>query len=617
MADQAGTAGQRQRRFGWSYAAGVLVFAALLLAANIAADWLLDAPGPLWEWPLRAIALADRDPDAAIRVLLAFALGAAAALAGAAATMALAQRRGEAIEGLHGTAHWADRGEIERAGLIGPRGRPGGVYVGAWTEKRRVRYLRHHGPEHVLAFAPTRSGKGVSLVLPTLLGWRGSVVVHDIKGEAWALTAGWRRQAGQTVLKFDPSSAGEETASFNPLEEVRIGTPREVGDAQNIAAIIADPDGKGLADHWSKTAHALLTGAILHCCHIVPRTRHRPARLADLLALFSDPDMDVEDMLADMLRADHDGRGNTHPVVAREARAMLNREGRERSSVLSTAVSYLTVYGDPVVARNTARSDFRIADLMNHERPVSLYLVVRPSDADRMRPLVRLIATQMLRRLTDRMDFEGGRSVACYRHRLLFMLDEFAQLRRLPAVEDALAFAAGFGIQFYLIAQDLQQIVREYGREEGLTGNCHIRVCFAPNKVETAELISRMSGQTTVVRKQTTVSGKRASLSMQQASVSIQEVQRPLITADEAMRLPAAKKDAKGGIVAPGHLLVFVAGVAPIYGRQILYFQDAVFSERAAIPAPDRSDALIGGRPPAGPPPEEAAADGAPGGDAA
>jgi len=183
--------------------------------------------------------------------------------------------------------------------------------------------------------------------------------------------------------------------------------------------------------------------------------------------------------------------------------------------------------------------------------------------------------------------------VADYRHRLLLLIDEFASLKRLPVIEEALAFMAGYGLKAYLIVQDLQQIHSAYGRDEGLTGNCHLRIAYAPNKLETAELLSRMAGQTTVVREQVTISGLQAGGgSRGQRSESMQEVQRPLITADEVMRLPAARKDAHGQILEPGHLLVFVAGQAPIYGRQILYFRDPVFQERAKIEAPETSDRL-------------------------
>lgn len=492
------------------------------------------------------------------------------------------RRRARADASLHGTAHWASLRELRRTGLLPQYGQPPtGVFVGGWKHRGALHYLRHSGPEHVLAFAPTRSGKGVGLVVPSLLTWPHSVLVHDPKGEAWALTAGWRARAGSRAIKFDPAS--EDSAHFNPLSAVRVGTLQEVGDAQAVATMIVDPDGKGLADHWSKTSQSLLTALILHVVH-EQRQRGRVGSLRDVAELIARPDEPFRDTLEGLLDFAHLPDGSTHPTVLGEARANLNKEDRELSSVVSTVGSFLALYRDPLVAANTADSDFSIDDLMHDDRPVSLYLIVRPADQDRMRPLVRLMVTQVVRRLTEHMDFEQGRPVAHYRHRLLLMLDEFAGLARLPAIEEGLAIMAGYGIKAYLIVQDLQQLVRAYGREEAILGNCHVRVAYAPNKIETAELLSRMTGRSTVVRTKRSLSGRGGTLS--NVSESLQEVGRPLLTPDEVMRLPGPVKDRGGAIAEGGDMLVFVAGAAPIYGSQVLYFQDPVLSARAAVAPP-------------------------------
>lgn len=164
----------------------------------------------------------------------------------------------------YGSARWATAREITRAELHDQAG----IILG----RSGANYLRHGGPEHVLAFAPTRSGKGVGLVVPTLLSWIGSAVVHDIKGENWTLTAGWRSRFSHCLL-FNPSDA--RFARYNPLLEVRRGAD-EVRDVQNIADILVDAEGAlERQSHWEKTSHSLLVGAILH----VPepsRLRHAP-----------------------------------------------------------------------------------------------------------------------------------------------------------------------------------------------------------------------------------------------------------------------------------------------------------------------------------------------------
>jgi type IV secretion system protein VirD4 len=153
----------------------------------------------------------------------------------------------------YGSARWADAADIRKAGLT----QPAGVFLG----QHDGHSLRHEGPEHVLTFAPTRSGKGVGLVVPTLLSWPASAVIHDIKGENWQITAGWRSRFSHCLL-FNPTDAS--SAAYNPLLEVRRGA-HEVRDVQNIADILVDPEGAlEKRNHWEKTSHALLVGAILH-----------------------------------------------------------------------------------------------------------------------------------------------------------------------------------------------------------------------------------------------------------------------------------------------------------------------------------------------------------------
>jgi type IV secretory pathway TraG/TraD family ATPase VirD4 len=213
------------------------------------------------------------------------------------------------------------------------------------------RYLRHDGPEHVLAVAPTRSGKGVGLVLPTLLTWTGSAVIHDIKGENWQLTAGWRAR-GSRCLLFDPTS--QDSARFNPLLEVRKGA-HEVRDVQNIADILVDPEGmRERRDHWDKTAHALLTGAILHVLYA-----EQEKTLARVASFLADPSRSTLRTLKVMLFTNHLGTDEApmaHPVVASVARELLNKSDNERSGVVSTAMSFLGLYRDPIIAANTASS---------------------------------------------------------------------------------------------------------------------------------------------------------------------------------------------------------------------------------------------------------------------
>jgi type IV secretion system protein VirD4 len=514
------------------------------------------------------------------------ALGMIAALASLLA-IGFRGRTAERHDGVHGTAHWAEGTEIEATGLLPRRGERGeGVYVGGWQDDRgRLHYLRHNGPEHVAAIAPTRSGKGVGLVVPTLLSWPQSLVVNDQKAELWHLTAGWRAaEASNTVLRFDPGAASG-SIGFNPLAEIRLGSLHEVGDVQNLVTILVDPEGKGLVDHWAKTSHAFLTGAILHVLYRARATSGVGALPQVALAL-SDPARPVAELYREMLDNKWAG-GETHPTIATAARDMTNRPDEERGSVLSTAMSFLSLYRDPLIARNVSRSDFRIMDLMNHDRPVSLYLIVRAEDKDRMKPLMRLIINQLVRvLLRPEITYAGGRPQMPHRHRMLLMLDEFPSYGKLEVFQEALAYIAGHGIKAYLIMQDIAQLWGAYGRDESVISNCHVRVAYAPNKIETADWLSRMTGTATIVKEDITTSGGRFSAVLSNVSRTYHQISRPLATPDEIMRLKSPSKDAGDIITEPGDMLVFVAGHAPILGTQSLYFRDPVFSARASIPAP-------------------------------
>jgi type IV secretion system protein VirD4 len=336
----------------------------------------------------------------------------------------------------YGSARWATAAEANRAGLLGDRGAVLGLLG--------PHYLRHDGPEHVLCFAPTRSGKGVGLVVPTLLAWPESCIVHDIKGENWQLTAGFRARHGR-VLLFDPTNPA--SAAYNPLLEVRRGE-WEVRDVQNVADVLVDPEGSlEKRNHWEKTSHALLVGAILHVLYA-----EADKTLAGVASFLSDPRRPIETTLRAMMTTPHLGEAGVHPVVASAARELLNKSENERSGVLSTAMSFLGLYRDPVVARVTRACDWRISDLVSGPQAVTLYLVVPPSDISRTKPLIRLVLNQIGRRLTEELHPKGNR------HRVLLMLDEFPALGRLDFFESALAFMAGYGLKAFLIAQSLNQI---------------------------------------------------------------------------------------------------------------------------------------------------------------
>jgi type IV secretion system protein VirD4 len=477
-------------------------------------------------------------------------LGCAAAIAGS-----LWRARQPRQVTTYGSARWASEREVRDARLFGDSGVILGSLGGA--------YLRHDGPEHVMAFAPTRSGKGVGLVVPTLLSWTGSAVIHDIKGENWELTAGWRSRFSHCLL-FNPTDP--RSARYNPLLEVRRGA-EEVRDVQNIADILVDPEGAlERRSHWERTSHSLLVGAILHILYA-----EEEKTLARVATFLSDPKRSFVATLRAMMTTNHLGTYGApvvHPVVASAARELLNKSENERSGVLSTAMSFLGLYRDPTVAEVTSACDWRIEDLLGAGRPVSLYLVVPPSDISRTKPLVRLVLNQIGRRLTERLHSAGGRPG----RQLLLMLDEFPALGRLDFFETALAFIAGYGIRAFLIAQSLNQIEQAYGEHNSILDNCHVRVAFATNDERTARRISDALGTATEQRAMRNYAGHRLAPWLAHVMVSRQETSRPLLTPGEVMQLRSTDE------------LVLLSGIPPIRASKLRYFEDRRFKARLCAP---------------------------------
>lgn len=482
--------------------------------------------------------------------------------------------RRQATSTAHGSARWADTSELAEKGLLTGQGvvlcqtadarfiASAGPSGTTWRLARPGRLVTHNGPEHVMVFAPTGAGKGIGTVIPTLLNWRASVVAYDIKKELWSLTAGWRRQFSR-CWRFEPTA--RDSVRFNPLLEVRRGDT-EVRDVQNIADILVDPDGGSeKRDHWKTSAMTLLVGTILHILYA-----EQDKTLAGVARFLSNPDLPILDTFEKMLATRHLD-GAPHPVVAQCAREMMDKSDNELAGIVSTAKTCVNLYNDPLIARNTSASDFRIEDLMNADTPVSLYLVIPPSDIGRTRPLVRLLLNQFGKRLTESMSFGD---TPAYKHRLLLLLDEFPSLGRLDFFQTQLAFIRGYGIKAYLIAQSLNQLEATYGQHNSILDNCGVRMTYTATDERTAKRISDLAGTCTHVKTQKSFSGARF---FRNVSESEQEHGRPLLTPDEILRLPF--EDA----------LLFVGGASPYRARKLMYYLDPRLRDCVKLSPPDSS----------------------------
>lgn len=489
---------------------------------------------------------------------------------------------------LHGTAHFATETEVKDSGLYRQNK---GVYVGAYQSSslKPKEYLMHNSKEHVFCFAPTRAGKGVGLILPTLLSWTESVFVLDIKGENYAMTAGWRKKhANNHIIKFQPNCNDGTGSCFNPFEEVRINTDWAFTDCDNIINIVAAPeDPKTKIDpHFDPLAKTFLVGCALHWLYEYQEHGEMLSLPALNMEISSDA---VDEYLDDMVE-----KAYTEASV-NIARQMIERRAqspKEAGGILSTAQRYLRLYNDPIVAKNVSHSDFKITDLMRADKPVSFYLLIPPNQIDRFAPLTRMIVDTIIQRLASEMKFSGGQVMKNYNYRLLLMLDEFPAFGEIPVFEKSLGFLAGYGIKAYVITQDKIQLRKAYTADQTITTNCGCHIAYPPNEPETAKKISEMTGETTVIKKKVRTSGSRSSLYAKNMSIEREEVKRPLLTPDEVSRLEPPVKNANGDIIKAGEMLVFQTGKPPIKGRQILFFEDKTFSARSKVSPPEKGDVI-------------------------
>lgn len=553
-----------------------------------------------WKW-VEWIGAFGRTPPKVLRVAEWTAYGVPVVGAAIAAWVSARMKTALPQSTAYGSAGWSSTDDLAAGGL-GDEGvvlcqtndaqyrrrvTPDGVQ---WVIERLGKLICHNGLEHILCFAPSRSGKGISLVIPSLLSWLHSVLVYDLKGELWRDTAGFRSLFSH-CLCFSPADP-KSPVRYNPLFAIR-RDKRDVRDAWNIAEVCGDPDGsKEYEDHWEKSAKPLLTAAILHLLYA--GKRKSLAGVLEFLSAGSADGESQEDVLRTMRDTYHLGK-KPHPTVASIASEFLAKSANERTGVFSTVLAALSLYRDPIVAANTDTSDFTIEQLVGLERPVSLYLVVPAEDAKTMRPLVRLLLNQIGMRLTSSADalrtFDQKPSLwmrlkdvfrtikralmpKAQRHRLLMLLDEFPTLGRVPFLEVAMGYVAGFGIKLLLIANSLNQLEQRYGSNHSFLDNAHIRMTYWANDERTAKRISDMLGQQTIVRKHVSTSHGSMSLFASSTSESLHEHGHPLLGTEQVMTLPF--DDA----------ILMVGGMAPYRAKKVMYYQDPRFTDRMGHPAP-------------------------------
>lgn len=456
---------------------------------------------------------------------------------------------------------WGGLRELRAAGLLDRRGAILGLFAG--------RVLSTTDLRPTLVTGGTRSGKGRGHVIPTLLSWEESVLVHDPKRELWRLTAGWRARFSHAFY-LDPRDAA--SARWNPLAEIQPGSG-ELAQVQRLVAILSDPGGSRDDEAiWDKAASEILEAVILHVLYTAEDDRKSLLTVRELLA---DLDAAADVMVKTLHRKGANGEPETHPFIRTAVKGYAAMHDRFRTSVQGTARSYLKWLAGEDLERVLSASEFTMGDLMCADAPVSLYVQVAPADAAALRPLVRLLFYSAAQALTSEETRDAaGREK---RHRLLMLMDEFPLLGRLAFFEKSLRLMSGFGIKAMFVAQSLNDIVETYGQHNTILDNCFIYTAFSALDPLTQDKVSKLTGSVTETR--ISRSGP-AMMGAGRRSVSRAEVERPLLEPGEIRALPDEAQ------------LVFLAGQRPIRAEKLLYDRRAPFRRRAKEAAPQQRQAL-------------------------
>ena len=436
-------------------------------------------------------------------------------------------------------------------------------------------YIVDNEKTHLLVCAPSRSGKGIGAVIPTLLNWRDSCVVADPKRENLDITGGFREKVlHHKVVEFAPTDQ-RKTYRFNLVNEIRWGTAQEGRDVANVVDIIVGK-GSGNDAHWIQNAKSLIIGVLTHLKYkhsienLANEKRpgqkgYRETNMYDVYEFLSDlkeaSDESGMNGISRKIQDEMDGVShfptvmwvpnetsrmpwlniyidsrkaheithwtpeaeespNVHPVVASSFGTFLSKAPNEASGVVSTAVTALQIFSEKIIVDNTCTSDFFLTDLRNLDEPMDLFLVVPPSDLQRVGPLFRLIVEMTVIKSTETLNG--------WKHRCLLLIDEFPAFGKMENLVAELGYIAGYGLKTMIIVQGLEQIKERYKSMELLT-NCQTQVFFGPNDQTTRNYLSELLGSRTIIVKSVAHDGGFLS----KKNITESEKDRRLLTPDE------------------------------------------------------------------------------------
>ena len=338
--------------------------------------------------------------------------------------------------------------------------KPGASGVAALTP------LTYAGDGHLMTIAPTGAGKGVGAIIPALLTYPGSVIVTDIKGENYQVTARRRREMGQRVVVLDPFglvTAKDRSDKMNPFDLFNVPGSDLESDAEMLAAQLAVGHEFSTDRYWEDTGRGLVSGLIADVATSSPPDKRNLCTLRELL--YND---DLDYTLAVAL----DTRKKTMSPLARDefVAYLAAPSDKTRPCIRTTATTFVKCLGSTCVSRSLEKSTFELNDLL-HNRPMTIYLVLPPEKLHSHRSLLRLWVVTLMTVVMRRTRLP--------KQRTLFLLDEAAQLGSLDLLPQAVSLLRGYGLQLWTFWQDLSQMMRLYPNNwESLVNNAAVLQAF-------------------------------------------------------------------------------------------------------------------------------------------
>ena len=458
---------------------------------------------------------------------------------------------------LHGAARFANTAEIRKAGLLDPKG---GLDKTILVGKKNGRYLTYGGYQFVILAAPTRSGKGVGIVVPNCLNYSDSLVVLDIKGENFDITSGFRAKHGQKVYLFAPFDEAGVTHRYNPLEYISDDPAQRLGDIDAIGTALYS-GGNQNDKFWSENAKDLFRGL----CLFVLERKDLPKTFGEILRQASGKGKPLKEYIFEELKKAQDtGHPFSNACIDCLNRVLSNSENT-LAGIVATFGTPLLFFQNPRVDLATSANDFDLREV-RRER-MSIYFKMPPNKLKEGSVLVNLFFDQLLN-LNTRVLPSQDKTL---KHQCLVLLDEMTSIGKVAMIAQAVSYMAGYNMRLLTIIQNKSQLEDVYGKAGALTllSNHALMVMYAPSPTvqSDAQEYSEMLGYETVKSRSRTSS-------MQSSSTSTSDQRRALMLPQEIRELGQTRES------------VSLENCKPILCDKIRYYEDPDFTCRAHLPPP-------------------------------